>query len=132
MPEPSGGDYPWIEVYPVTRASKADLGWTRAECQRCGRTSHDNAEPYTEEWTHEHARKCHPRWTVRQGPCERCTERARKLGKDTTRWSNVWVICDSTGRDVGCREQYEEAIASATRKAGIFLRNELTTLGVRF
>jgi hypothetical protein len=117
-------DYPWIEVYPVTRPSKADLGWTRAECQRCGQDSCDNAEPYTEDWTHEHAKKCHPRWTVRKGRCKPCAD--SKPGACL----KAWVITDSTGATVGCSDDFYDAITYATRKAGICLQNELTTLGV--
>lgn len=114
-------NYPWIDITPVTRASRADLGWTIADCMLCGKTSCENAEPYTEDWVHEHAQTCHPRWTVRKGPCARCVA----FHADPERWSNVWVIYNASGSEFGCRETFKEAQKYADRKAREFLRVEL-------
>lgn len=110
-------DYRWIDVFPVTRASRADLGWTVAECSRCFETSFENAEPYTEDWTHEHAQVCHPKWGVAKGPCEECLRGSLTPGE--------WVVYDSRGEVYGCRQSFDEAIQLADHKARIFLRGEL-------
>lgn len=120
----SGSEYPWIEVRDVTRASRFDLGWTSAECTLCGRTSFDNPETYTTQWTHDHAQTCHPRWTVRKRPCVHCSE----LGHT----GSLWVVTNSNGTEIGCRNTFDAAVAYADHKARTFLSHELSTLGVRF
>lgn len=116
--------YPWIEVRDVTRASRLDLGWTSADCTLCGRTSFDNAEPYTTQWMHDHAQVCHPRWTVRKRPCQHCSERGHN--------GSLWVVANSRGTEIGCRKTFEAAVAYADHKAKTFLRHELSTRGVQF
>lgn len=120
-------DYPWIDTEAATRPSRADLGWTIAECTRCLATSHENAEPYTEDWTHEHARKCHPRWSVRRGACDPCSD-AHGVGHCTD-GRLVWVIKDSRGVVFGCRSTHADALKLADHKARMFLRGELIASG---
>lgn len=112
----TSSDYPWITIETVER--RADLGWTRAECTLCGGSSLDNAEPYTEDWTHEHAQKCHPRWSVRRGLCHVCCT-----------GSAVWVIRSSNGDDIACRTSHAEAMRYAAHKAALFLRGEIVASG---
>ena len=125
----SESDYPWIDITEVTRASRADLGWTIAECTLCLATSHENAEPYTDDWTHEHARNCHPRWYVRRDECRGCVD-THGTGHGAG-GQIVWVIKDSRGEIFGCRPTFAEAIAHADHKARKFLAGELIAAGWR-
>lgn len=121
--------YPWIEIYRVTRPSRVDMGWIFAECNRCGRGSSENAEPYTEDWMHEHAQKCHPRWAVRKGDCQFCMARAAEREDSNYTGRGIWIVTDSHGSQFGCRQEFDEAIKYAQRQAAKFLRGELKWLG---
>lgn len=119
-------EYPWIEVETST-GGKGEMGWKIADCTLCLSTSGDNAEPYTYDWAHQHARTCHPRWYVRRGECPSCD------GRHGTSYGAggeiVWVIKDSRGEVFGCRPTFDEAIAYADHKAREFLTGELISAG---
>lgn len=113
-------DYPWIEISPVTRASRVDLGQVNARCDLCGATSGDAHDKYIEEWSYDHAQECHPKWHVRKSLCGWC------VGEPVVLQRPQWVVYDSHGAEFGCRTSFAEAIQYADQRARTFLRMELT------